>query len=78
MRTHFFSADFRLLSSLSLKIEIKDLPYTTPNQKLFAILAKILERDMMIWEALGCFPKNEIGMTAMIKEVCPIIFHMKY
>ncbi|SJK96863.1 uncharacterized protein ARMOST_14562 [Armillaria ostoyae] len=54
--------------ALALKIEIKDHPYTTPNQKSFAILAKILERDMTIWEALGCFPKNEIGMKAMIKE----------
>ncbi|KAK0463159.1 uncharacterized protein EV420DRAFT_1639258 [Desarmillaria tabescens] len=54
--------------AIVLKIDIKDLPYTTPNEKSFSILTEILEHGMTIWEALGCFPKTEIGMTAMIKE----------
>lgn len=44
-------------------------PYTTPNEKSFDILVKFLERDVTVVEAFGCFPKRQIGLKAMIKEV---------
>ncbi|KAK0438852.1 uncharacterized protein EV420DRAFT_1651270 [Desarmillaria tabescens] len=56
--------------ALELGIEIADHPHSTPNEKSFAILEKFLEHDVTIFKALHCFPKHQIGMQAMIKDLC--------